>query len=164
MATTGSQLLVHTVRIPGAIEHAAQRWARVVVAGTRAREDPKTFATWGRCVGASGSALRQWSYAAGVQPRASITFVRLLRAVLRSDGSQWDPQNVLDVIDTRTLHKLLVAGGLDTVRRGSTEIPPPREFLQRQGIITDMKLLSEVARELDASSTSSGRRASPTRK
>ena len=79
--------------------HAAARWARVVVPVLDAPEDPRTIKAWSRLLYVSPGALRNWCRTAGITPRRSLVFARLLRAVFLSDGGRHKPENLLDVVD-----------------------------------------------------------------
>jgi len=124
--------------------HAAERWATVVVLIVSSPADPKTLEAWARHVGASPGALRVWCRAARVRPKAALDCGRLLRAVVlaRATG-KWDPQNLLDVIDHRTLTALLDRGGLPH-EVSSSEIPSLESYLRNQALVTDPVNLGAV--------------------
>ena len=128
--------------------HAACRWARAVVPVINSPRDPRTIAGWSREVAASPGALKNWCRTIGVSPRRSLVFARLLRAVfLRQEGHR--PENLLDVVDRRTLDSLLAFAGLDT-----GEFPVSiDEFLRRQRLISDRQALGEVRRAMITKST-----------
>src|SRR5207248_5351434 len=63
--------------------HAAARWAHAVVATVESPEDLRTLKAWGRHIGASPGTLKNWCRIAGLSPRRSLLFARLLRAVVR---------------------------------------------------------------------------------
>jgi hypothetical protein len=94
------------------VHHAAERWARTVLAVRMAHEDPRTIAEWGRFLGVSSGTLRAWCYMAGVSPRMSLCLARTLRAALLAPKAQCDPGDLLDVRDPRTLKRLLRSAGL----------------------------------------------------
>lgn len=126
------------------VAHAAKRWAAAVVGVTASPHDTRTLAEWGRCVGRSVGALRAWCYAAGVPPRESLAFARLLRAVMISKQDVWDPYNLLDVVDPRSMRRLLGDGGLPL---SSPSSPSLEEFLERQRLISNRPAIGAV-REL----------------
>jgi hypothetical protein len=114
--------------------YAAERWARAVLGVVRCSYDPKTIIAWGHCVGASSGALRAWCHAAHVRPKASLDFARLLRAVMQSKGAAWDLNNILDIVDQRTLRHLLDRAGLTGVDPFGRPLQLD-EFLTRQTLI-----------------------------
>lgn len=91
--------------------HAAQRWSAVVVAATDATADPRTLEMWAHCAGVSVGALRTWCRAAQTSARASLYFTRMLRALVHSPNGEWDPFDVLDIVDDRTLQAFLLRCG-----------------------------------------------------
>jgi len=124
-----------TLAAPFPEAHATERWARAVTAVVRCRADPKTLKSWGRAIGVSQSALRTRCAAAHVPAKASLDFARLLRATVRSQGSTWDLHDLLDVVDDRTLRRLLSRAGLSDL---DPHGPPLtlHEFLARQRLVT----------------------------
>jgi hypothetical protein len=125
--------------------HAAARWARAIVPIIDCPGDPKTIALWGRWIAVSSGALRNWCRTAGVPARRSLIFGRLLRAVHLSDGGRHKPENVLDVVDRRTLVALLRSSGLDA----SGKLPGSlAEFLEIQTLVRDRDALLETRRLL----------------
>jgi len=122
--------------------HAAARWARALIPILGAPKDPRTLAGWSRLANASRGALRTWCVTVGISPRRSLVFARLLRAVLLGRGGRSRPENLLDVVDRRTLAGLLKLAGLnaDAFPRNADE------FLSRQTLIRDAEALAEVAR------------------
>jgi hypothetical protein len=118
--------------------HAAHRWACAVVAATGSERDPKSLRLWGHVVGAATGTLRTWCRAAGVSPRASLYFCRMLRAVVLSRSEGWEPQNLLDIVDERTLKAFLLRCGADSQQ------PTIEGFLVTQPLITDPKNVNAV--------------------
>jgi DNA-binding response OmpR family regulator len=107
---------------------AAERWAYLVLRALDSRVDPKTIATWARVAGVSRSVISECCALVYVQPRDARDFARLMRVVCHS-GHEWRPEAVLDVADGRTLHKLLLRGG---VSGRVLRTPTMPEFLARQ--------------------------------
>jgi hypothetical protein len=100
---------------PGYRKHASERWTAAVEAVRFATQDPKNLKGWARTAGASVSTLRSWCNAAGCNTRVSLCLARLLRAARIANCVQrWEPYDVLDVVDQRTLKRLLREGGLST--------------------------------------------------
>jgi hypothetical protein len=136
-----------TVRTAGSTElHSVTRWASAVLGAIPSHADPRTLAHWGRSTGASPAAIRTWCRAARVSSRRSLLFARVLRAVVRHRGSESPASDLLDVVDHRTLRKLLVGSGAS----GTTLPPTAEEFLSSQTFITDRRLLDEVRSRLNA--------------
>jgi CheY-like chemotaxis protein len=125
--------------------HAAARWARAVVPIVDSREDPRTIAGWSRCIAASPGAIRNWCFTAGIGPRQSLVFGRLLRAVVLSEGGRHKPENLLDVVDRRTLVSLLRLGGFDQEHAFPTRF---QDFLHHQALVRDTEALRQVERAL----------------
>jgi hypothetical protein len=84
-----------------------------------------------------------------VSARHSLLFARLLRAIIRRTTSEERAEDLLNVVDKRTLVGLLKLG--DTTTDASTTIPSDvGQFLGRQRWILDAVALREVERELRA--------------
>jgi ActR/RegA family two-component response regulator len=125
--------------------HAAARWARVLMSVVDAPHDPRTIVAWSRLAFVSAGALRIWCRMAGIPPRRSLVFARLLRAVCLGAGGQHKPENLLDVVDRRTLVGLFRLAGLNP----NGEFPHDVEvFLERQILVRDPDALLEVRRAL----------------
>lgn len=124
--------------------YAAERWARAVVAVIDSPDDPRTLEAWARVAAAGRGTLRSWCRAAHVPAKASLDFARLLRAVVRSQDTGWDPQNTLDIVDDRTLKRLFQRGGLLDVKPRALA-PTCEAFLAGQRLIGHEAALREVA-------------------
>lgn len=130
--------------------HAAARWARALVPLIDAPSDPRTLTGWSRVVFASPGAIRNWCRTAGISPRRALVFGRLLRAVLQGRAGRHKPENLLDVVDRRTLAGLLRLAGLQE----NVEFPRDIDsFLQRQVLVRDPDMLLEVQRALESHRT-----------
>jgi AraC-like DNA-binding protein len=127
---------------------AVDAWAGLVVRVIPAERDPKTLAAWAELVNMSTSALRQRCYAAGVSPKRSLHFARLLRGVARAEGRRWEAAQWLEAADIRTLRVLLRGGGLQL----RCEVPPSvAVFLGTQTVLErDSPLIDAVRRRLAA--------------
>ena len=123
--------------------HAAQRWANAVFGVIDSETDPTTIAAWGHGVGAGRGTLRVWCRAAKVSAKASLDFARVLRAVVVARECGWDPQNLLDIVDERTLRKLLTRSGFEGSPNGRWR-PTPESFLQHQRLISDPDNLKAI--------------------
>jgi ActR/RegA family two-component response regulator len=127
--------------------HAAMRWARALVPLIDSPVDPRTITLWSRWVAASCGTIRNWCLTAGIQPRRSLLFGRLLRAAALNIRAAGKPQNLLDVADRRTLRNILREAGF----HGDEQFPVgTAEFLARQKLIQDADALTAVARALMA--------------
>jgi DNA-binding response OmpR family regulator len=125
--------------------HAARRWARIVVQGAQSSLDPKTLDVWAHEVGVSYGTLRNWCHTAALSPRDSLSFVRLLRAVILRQKNGRRFQDLLDIVDLRTLRKLLRRGGLDPGEQpAATPIEALARVLHRQRLIQDREALAQV--------------------
>jgi FixJ family two-component response regulator len=134
--------------------HALARWTHMVVAVMSSEADLRTLHAWARGAGVSVGALRSWCRAARLPVRRSLLFARLLRAVvLRERHPRCRPEDLLDVVDRRTVVKLLRASG------GTTkELPPLDRFLANQQFIGSADAVDAVKDALRASQPGVGRR------
>jgi len=123
--------------------HAGARWARAVLGIVHAPEDSRTVSEWGHAIGAGEGTLRNWCRTARLSPKRSLSLARLLRALYLSGSRQWRPEQLLNVVDRRTLNRMLEQGGVD----GTT--PPTIDgFLRRQTLIGDQSAVSELRKAL----------------
>jgi CheY-like chemotaxis protein len=126
--------------------YAAARWARALAPITRSAKDPRTIVGWSRLVFVSPGALRNWCRTAGVSARRSLVFARLLRVAYLSQVGEHRLEDLLDVVDRRTLVGLMKYAGLNPER----PFPKgPNEFLQQQALVRDADHLYEVRRALN---------------
>jgi len=132
----------HQEAIGGAsfVNHAATRWATLIVPVTQFTADPSTIAAWSAGIGKAATTVKTWCAAAGVPAGDSLDFAPLLRVVLRWGGQPCDWHAVLAVVDPRTLNGLLKRGGL----LGSDRMPALDAFLRNQQLISDAALLASV--------------------
>jgi hypothetical protein len=132
--------------------YAAERWARAMVTVLVAADDPKTLTTWGRLVGASGNTLVTWCHAAQVSPRRSLELARLCRALLLTGGIVRDLQAVLDIIEPRSVQRLLTRAGLvsrrDVAGRAGMDRVPLDRFLEQQQLVRNAEALRALGRML----------------
>lgn len=125
--------------------YAAARLAKALVPIVRSQEDPRTIDAWSQLIFASSGALRNWCRTGGMSPRRSLVFARLLRAVVWSNNGEHRLENLLDVVDRRTLAGLLRYAGLDPNGQLPTTID---EFLSKQTIVRDRDTLSAIRQVL----------------
>jgi FixJ family two-component response regulator len=124
--------------------HAAARWARSVIPVVHAPKDPRTIAGWGRWIAASPGAIRNWCFTARIEPRRSLLFARLLRAVVFYSHGRYRPEDLIDVVDRRTLSSILRRSGLSTLHFPDSV----NEFFQQQTLIVEPHALREVRRAM----------------
>lgn len=108
--------------------------------------DVTTLVAWGRLAGCSRGALRAWCYAAHLTPRTSLSFARLLRAVVVSQDGSWDPNNLLNIVDPRSRKRLLDQGGLPSKRNVQSNTVD--QFFVRQRLVSDVSALHAVRTRL----------------
>jgi DNA-binding NarL/FixJ family response regulator len=126
--------------------HALARWADVVVRLTDSQHDPRTLAEWGRAIAVSTGALRNWCRTAGISARRSLAFARVLRAVVTQSRTTAAPGDLLNVVDRRTLEKLLrAAGGV-----GMSLPKDVSQFLLRQEFVKNSAAILIVSAALEA--------------
>jgi FixJ family two-component response regulator len=94
-----------------AVAHSLSRWADVVVRAISALEDPRTLSEWGHEIGASEGAIRNWCDGPKLHARESLLLARVLRAVIRQQGTSAAPEHLLNIVDPRTLKKVLLRSG-----------------------------------------------------
>jgi hypothetical protein len=140
MANVGSAVTV--------VSHSADRLAKAIVTATSSPTDPRTLAAWGQRVGVSRGALRVWCKAARVSARSSLDFLRVLRAVILSENQTWDLFSTLDVVDERSLIRLLDRGGVRELSR-SAKPPTVHEFLIGQRFLDNPEVVQAVSRRLN---------------
>lgn len=126
--------------------HALKRWARAVLGVLDSPTDPKTLSAWARCAAASPGTLRNWCRTAHLGPRRSLVFARLLRAVVRYHTHADPPEDSLDVVDARTLNRLLDLSGTGWASRA--DAPSLEEFLNRQALIDNRKAIEQIRRAI----------------
>jgi FixJ family two-component response regulator len=127
--------------------HAAARWAHAVARMVDAPTDPRTLEAWGHYIGAAPGTVKNWCRIAGLSPRRSLTFARLLRAVVRHRIDGYRPADFLDIVDLRTLARLLQLGGAGNRTDLPTDVD---DFLSSQRLIRDTSALREIEQALRA--------------
>jgi hypothetical protein len=123
---------------------AVDRWSRLVGALLHSSQDCKNLEQWARTSGVARGTLRAWCRSARLPAARSLDFARMLRAVHRSGLNGWRIEDILDVVDRRTFHRLLQRGAVSFLAE-STAITP-RAFLERQHYIVDARALEYVER------------------
>lgn len=120
--------------------HAIARWARIIVDTVLLDADPRTLDAWGRSLGVSTGALRNWCSTARFRGRRSLLFARMLRAVAQHEATGVAPEDLLDITDRRTLVKLLALSG------GTAHSLPVTldDFLDNQRLIDRRDAITQV--------------------
>jgi ActR/RegA family two-component response regulator len=117
---------------PGDVEpHALTRWAEVIVRFVSSQEDAATIHGFGRSIGVSAGAFRNWCRTARLSPRRSLLFARALRAVMHGETAGAAREPALCITDPRTRSKFFLASG------GTPQQLPPtvQAFFDRQRLI-----------------------------
>jgi hypothetical protein len=124
--------------------HSLRRWAIPVVKIVEAEADPRTLAEWAKCAGVSVGTLRNWCGTAGILPRPSLLFGRVLRATLRHSSALSSPEELLNIVDRRTLRKVLKASSGD-----GCSLPKDVEtFFERQQFVTNPLAIAEIRKAM----------------
>jgi hypothetical protein len=130
--------------LPAPEAHSLQRWAGPVVRLIRAHRDPKTLSAWGRSIGVSPGALRNWCGTARLSARRSLLFARVLRAIVRPRDARSAPEAMLDILDRRTLTKVIALSG----GRANRLPTSADEFFAGQRLVEGVAAMSYVRAEL----------------
>ena len=90
-----------------------------------------------------------WCAAARVPTaRSCLDFLRVLRAVILSKNQAWDLFSTLDIVDERSLIRLLDRGGLRDLS-GADQAPAVHTFLTVQRFVHNPHVIEAVSRRLD---------------
>ena len=92
--------------------YATRRWVEIMGAAIESAIDPRTMTVWSRLVGISVPGIVMRCRAADMSPRRSLELSRITRALLRGNGRFENIQEHLDVVDMRTVDRLLKRAGL----------------------------------------------------
>ncbi len=128
--------------------HAAERWAAVVVPVIDSPRDPKTLRMWARWVAASPGAIRNWCRTSNVSAKRSLDFARMLRAVERHRRDRTPLEELLDVVDRRTLVKICRLG---SSRAATSALVPSsvEDYLRLQQWIRSETALAAIRQRLE---------------
>ena len=130
----------------GVTLHASVRLAEIIVRIVDSPSDPKTLSGWGHYVGASSGAIRNWCATMHLRSKRVLDFARVLRAVIRQREG-FGPEDLLDVVDRRTLEHLLTLGG--PIHSNVRELPGSiDEFLTMQRFVTNAGVIDEVRKRV----------------
>jgi ActR/RegA family two-component response regulator len=126
---------------PIAEPYAPVRLAEKAVQATESRYDMRTLRDFGRAVGISAGGLRNWCRTARVDARSFRQFARALRAVsVHECRPLISTENILDIVDRRTLAKFLDACGESVDRLPDTV----EDFLRQQRFVQNPEFLQGV--------------------
>ena len=130
--------------------HALDRWADAVITVINSPKDPRTLRDWARTAAASIGALRNWCRTARIPARRSLSFARALRAVLLQQAIAAPAEHLLNIVDRRTLAKLLTAAG------GTADQLPPTvdDLLERQRLVTEPGAMAAIRSALKRTAAS----------
>ena len=120
------------------------RCIRVVTAVLNLQDDTPTLAVCSRAIGISRGTIKTWCAAAGVKPKDLLDLARILRALSTNSVGQWNPYEVLNVVDSRTLRRLVDRAGVDFSNR---QVAPAR-FLLTQQLVPESRLISGLLEQL----------------
>lgn len=127
------------------VAHASKRLAPVIVGARWHTCDPRTFAEWGRATAVTAWQLRAWCQVAKVHGRAVLALVRGLRAVTQAEVNGYGYEELLDIVEPRTLERFLRRAGIFGPLNGARITP--LQFLAAQMFLTKPELIQRV-REL----------------
>jgi CheY-like chemotaxis protein len=102
----------HGLDLHQAVPHAHLRLAYKAVEFISSPNDAPTLRQFAHEVGISVGGFRNWCHTAGVRARLYLHLARALRAVYRRERHPAESlENLLQIIDTRTLEKFFIASG-----------------------------------------------------
>jgi hypothetical protein len=125
------------------VGYASERWIRMIATLIKAAKDIKTLEVWAREAGLSPRSLRACCHTIGLSAKSSLDFARVLRVVLRNRDDVLRPFEVLDIVDERTMKRLLDLAGIDPLK--GSRWPSLSEYFTRQTFIRDVRILRLVA-------------------
>jgi CheY-like chemotaxis protein len=131
------------LEVPG---NAAEYWAHLVLRACDAEHDLPTIEDWRKYVGVSYSALTEASRMLRIEGQNARDFMRVLRALFRSDGDVSAVVVELAVYDYRTRRDLLEAAGLADCESRRVSL---QDYLMLQRFIrAEHPVLSAIGRVL----------------
>lgn len=118
------------------------------MSATSSPADYVTLPAWGRACrpALSASALKTRCRTAGVRPSQAKDFSRLLRTLSLAVRGGWHPTEFLDIIDSRSLRRLLARGDVGFLLEHDCLID---EFCRRQHFLVQPKVIEAVLGKLD---------------
>ena len=110
----------------------AKQCAMDIAAVALADKDTSSFDAWAALLKMSASTLRNRLREEGIKGRDGLAFGRVARAITRGDPNDWRPEDVMQVMDERTLGRLLVRAGVHSNRHGAR--PPLTAVFSSRGL------------------------------
>lgn len=120
-------------------QYATERFVEIVIRGVSSPEDPKTIELLSRRVGMTRSPFAILCKTLGIAPQDARDFTRLLRAFVLTRGTIEHPHDVFSISEPKTVKMLFQRAGLAYPVTLS-----PVEFLDRQGLVRDPRILAEL--------------------
>jgi len=121
--------------------HALMRITEKMMTFIISAEDTPTLRGFGRAAGVAPGTFRNWCRTARLRSKSVLWFARILRAVY---WQSWNPslklENLLNVVDGRTLAKCLLASG----GAGGRLPISVEEFIERQRFIADAEFVQAL--------------------
>ena len=125
------------------VAHSADRLAESILALVSSADDATTLSAWASKIGKSEATLRTHCRAARIKPKDALDFARLLRpSVVMQIGSQ-HLQDVLDVVDQRTLRSLGKRSSIANLEHRLVQLTP-QEFIAEQQLTSEESLRHAV--------------------
>ena len=109
--------------------NASARWTAIVLKGVQSLADPRTRQDLARHAGVSLGVLREICYRLHLHPKTTVTFVRILRALMQSHHGAIE--DYIDVGDHRTLPRMLERAGVEN----ETGLLTVAEYLNKQRLV-----------------------------
>ena len=136
------------------IPHAVERWVSVVVPVLDSPRDLNTIALWASWVAVSPGAIRNWCRTAGLPAKRSLSLARILRVVVRDPTGAESAENMLDIVDLRSLSTFMKLGS-PTARPHQLPLGVD-EVLSLQRWVTDPMALRELKAALNGRRSNDG--------
>lgn len=131
---------------PPSLDAPVDRWSAHILRVASADRDLPTLDAWAAFAGLSRPTLRNRCRAVGASAKDSLSFARLVRTVLQGDAGCWRPEDLLAVVDVRTMAGLLRKGGLTSYLHVSR--PPLWVLFERHAFRIPRACVEAVHRQL----------------
>jgi hypothetical protein len=92
--------------------YATERWVEVMLSAVTAVADPRTMNDWSRLACLSTAGLASRCRAVDISAKRSLELARLTRAVLRGRGTFEQIEEHLNIVDPRTISRILRRAGV----------------------------------------------------
>ena len=137
MSETGLGSWQHTSQ--GSRQYATERFVEIVSRSVSSPEDPKTIGKLARLGGTTRSPFATLCKSLGIVPHDARDFTRLFRAFVLTGGTVDEPHNIFSISEPKTVEMLFQRAGL----RYPVTLSPS-EFLDRQRLVRDPRILAEL--------------------